>query len=62
MPLLIMLKPMQKYRMMLAILLVHCLAANTTVDAVAQATDACDDAMLTRLQIIDVAFSFTIYL
>jgi hypothetical protein len=30
-----------------AILLVHCCDANATVAAVAQAADACDDAMLT---------------
>ena len=35
MPLLIMLTPMQKCRMLLAILLVHCCAANNTVAAVA---------------------------
>ncbi len=55
MPLLIMLTPMQKCRMLLAILLVDCCAANATVAAVAQAADACDDAMLTCLQIIYVA-------
>ncbi len=55
MPMLIMLTPMQKCRMMLAILLVHCGVANATVAAVAQAADACDDAMLTCLQIIYLA-------
>ncbi len=46
MPLLIMLTPMQKCRMLLAILLVHGCVANATVDAVAQAVDAYDDAMI----------------
>ena len=41
--------------MLLAILLVHCCVANATVAAIAQAADACDDAMLTCLQIIYVA-------
>ena len=53
--LLIMLTPIQKCRMLLAILLVHCCVANATVAAIAQAIDACDDAMLTCLQIIYVA-------
>jgi hypothetical protein len=55
MPLLIMLTPMQKFRMLLAILLVHCCVANATVAAAAQAVDACDDAMFTCLQIIYLA-------
>ncbi len=56
MPLLIMLTPMQKCRMLLAILVVYCCVAYATVDAVAKAADACDDAMLiTCLQIIYVA-------
>ena len=40
--------------MLLAILPVHCCAANATVAAIAQAANACDDAMLTCLQIIYV--------
>ncbi len=56
MPLLIMLTPMQKCLMLLlAILLVHCCAANATVAADAQAVDDCNDAMLTCLQVIYVA-------
>ena len=47
--------PMQKLRMLLAILLVHCCVASATVVVIAQAEDACDDAMLTCLQIIYVA-------
>ena len=43
---------MQKCRMVLSILLVHCCVANATVDVVAHAIDACDDAMLTCLLII----------
>jgi hypothetical protein len=35
MPLLRMLTPMQKFRMLLAILLVRCCVANATIDAVA---------------------------
>ena len=50
MPLLIMLTPMQKCRMLLAILLVHCCVDDATVDAIAHATYACDDAMLICLQ------------
>ena len=38
---------MQKCRMLLAILLLHCGVANATVAAVDHAADACDDAMLT---------------
>ena len=56
MPLLIMLTPMQKCRMLLAIMLVRWCVANATVAAVAQADDACDDAVLTCLQIIYLAF------
>ena len=41
--------------MLLAILLVYCCVANATVAAAAQGSDACDDAMLTFLQIIYVA-------
>jgi hypothetical protein len=52
MPMLIMLTPMPKCRNLLANLLVRCCAANATVAAVAQAADACDDAMLTCLQIL----------
>ena len=55
MPLLIMLTPMQKCRMLLAILLVHFCVANATADAAAQAADACDDAMIKCLLIIYVA-------
>ena len=45
---------MQKCRMLIAVLLVHCCDANATVATVARAADACDDAMLTCLQIIYV--------
>ncbi len=55
MPLLIMLTPMPKCRKLLANLLVRCCVANATVAAVAQAADACDDAMLTCLQILYLA-------
>jgi len=55
MPLLTMLTPMQKCWMLLATLLVHCCVANATVAAVVRTADACDDAMLTCLQIIYVA-------
>jgi len=40
---------------MLAIFLVHCCVSNATVASIAQAADACDDALLTCLQIIYVA-------
>jgi hypothetical protein len=43
--------------MSLAILLVHCYVVNATVAAVAHAAHACDDAMLTCLQIIYVALN-----
>jgi len=43
--------------MSLAILLVHCYVANATVAAVAHAAHACDDALLTCLQIIYVALN-----
>ena len=51
MPLVIMLTPMQKCRILLAILQVNSCVANATVAVVAHAGDACDDAMLTCLKL-----------
>ena len=41
--------------MLLAILLVHYYVANVTIAAVARTADACDDAILKCLKIINVA-------
>jgi hypothetical protein len=60
MPLLITLSPMPKCRKLLANLLVRCCVANATAAAVAQAADACDDAMFANF--IFSPYNFTIYL